>query len=208
MDKFGDIITLHCESNIGCISRSWNSLLQFYENRLEAHEAVAEHLLSDLVQVEKTPMTSTPVDLSILLRLGRTSREGSESRCNQAEAELVEEECLVGCQGISNTIGYYSYAGQARLIRSLCETAGVEVDTVDGFQGREKEVIIISCVRSNPHGEIGFLADTRRMNVALTRAKRKLIVIGDSATLGNNPFYTELLSYFDAIQAYGSVWSE
>ena len=69
-------------------------------------------------------------------------------------------------------------------------------------------MIIISCVRSNRHGEIGFLADTRRMNVALTRAKRKLIVIGDSATLGNNPFYTELLSYFDAIQAYDSVWSE
>ena len=77
------------------------------------------------------------------------------------------------------------YAAQARYIRSLNEFHGIEIDTVDGFQGREKEVVIISCVRCNRDGEIGFLGDTRRMNVALTRARRKLIVIGDSAYLGD-----------------------
>ena len=62
------------------------------------------------------------------------------------------------------------------------------ISTVDGFQGQERDIMLISLTRSNPQGEIGFLADTRRMNVALTRAKRKLIVLGDSATIGNNAF--------------------
>ena len=61
-----------------------------------------------------------------------------------------------------------------------------------------EEAVIISLVRSNREGEIGFLADTRRMNVALTRARRKLIVIGDSSTLGGHPFYAALLEYFEA----------
>ena len=70
---------------------------------------------------------------------------------------------------------------------------GLEIDSVDGFQGREKEAVVLSLVRSNPEGEIGFLADVRRMNVALTRARRKLLVIGDSATLADHPFYQRLL---------------
>jgi ATP-dependent RNA/DNA helicase IGHMBP2 len=84
--------------------------------------------------------------------------------------------------------------------------AGLEIDSVDGFQGREKEAVVISLVRSNSEGEIGFLADVRRMNVALTRARRKLLVIGDSATLGGHPFYARLISHFEAAHAYHTVW--
>jgi superfamily I DNA and/or RNA helicase len=82
----------------------------------------------------------------------------------------------------------------------------VSINTVDGFQGQERDVIYISLVRSNKRGEIGFLQDTRRMNVALTRARKKLVVIGDSGTLGQNPFYGAFLDYIDEIGAYRSAW--
>lgn len=80
------------------------------------------------------------------------------------------------------------------------------IDSIDGFQGQERDIIVISLVRSNAQGEIGFLSDTRRMNVALTRAKRKLIVIGDSATLSANPFYNAFLDYVEANGCYKSIY--
>lgn len=82
----------------------------------------------------------------------------------------------------------------------------IAVKTVDGFQGQERDIIYISMVRSNDQREIGFLNDTRRMNVALTRAKKKLVVIGDSATIGNHPFYKDFLDYAESIGAYKSAW--
>ena len=77
---------------------------------------------------------------------------------------------------------------------------------MDGFQGQEKDIIYISMVRSNDTGEIGFLNDVRRMNVALTRARKKLVVIGDSATLSYHPFYKDFLAYIEKIDAYKSAW--
>ena len=68
--------------------------------------------------------------------------------------------------------------------------------------------MIVDLVRSNEHGEIGFLANTRRMNVALTRARRCLLVIADSATLGDHPYYAAFLRYVDEIDAHGSAWSD
>jgi superfamily I DNA and/or RNA helicase len=82
----------------------------------------------------------------------------------------------------------------------------ISVGTVDGFQGQEREIICISLVRSNARNEIGFLQDIRRMNVALTRAKQHLVVIGDSATLANHPFYKDFLTYVEETAAYRSVW--
>ena len=80
------------------------------------------------------------------------------------------------------------------------------VRTVDGFQGQERDIICISMTRSNDNGEIGFLSDTRRMNVALTRAKRKLLVFGDSATLANHTFYKSFLDYVEEVGGYRSMW--
>ena len=100
------------------------------------------------------------------------------------------------------------YAAQVRLLRELLAVPGLEIDSVDGFQGREKEAVVISLVRSNPKGEIGFLGDVRRMNVAMTRARRKLLVIGDSATLAGHPFYRRMIEYFEGLGAYRTVWEE
>ena len=130
---------------------------------------------------------------------GEVVAEDGHSRANPAEASWVIRilEMLLNAGDINNTdIGIITpYNGQVRAILDLLEQSGgtaigdrwhgVEVRSVDGYQGREKEVIILSTVRSNPEGEIGFLDDSRRLNVAITRAKRGLIVIGDPNTLKN-----------------------
>ena len=82
----------------------------------------------------------------------------------------------------------------------------VEVNTVDGFQGREKEAVVISMVRSNPDGSVGFLTDDRRTNVAITRARRHVAVIGDSATIANHPFLARFVAYCEQHGTYKSAW--
>ena len=97
------------------------------------------------------------------------------------------------------------YKGQVALLRRLIRQdrywkpfrSLITVNTVDGFQGQERDVIVISLVRSNAEGNLGFLRDLRRMNVAITRARMKLIVIGDRSTLCRMPFYKRLAAYID-----------
>ena len=117
----------------------------------------------------------------------------SKSFVNKLEAgiclELAEDYIKKGVK--ENQIGIISpYADQVKLIS---EKTSIEVKSVDGFQGREKEIIIISTVRSNDNGEIGFLNDLRRLNVATTRAKRKLIIVGNKDTLSYNTTYKNLI---------------
>lgn len=95
------------------------------------------------------------------------------------------------------------YRAQTRTLRSLVASTPffrpfrslITVNTVDGFQGQERDVVVISLVRSNDSSQIGFLRDLRRMNVAMTRARMKLIIIGDSSTMAVHPFYRRLLAY-------------
>jgi len=82
----------------------------------------------------------------------------------------------------------------------------ISVNTIDSFQGQERDIVYISMTRSNPEGEIGFLSDIRRMNVAMTRARKKLVVIGDSATLSQLPFYSDFITYAEELDAYQSAW--
>jgi superfamily I DNA and/or RNA helicase len=134
-----------------------------------------------------------------------------ESRMNPQEAELVIKKVdeLLSSGVLPEQIAVISpYSAQVKLLRELIKQPAIEIDSVDGFQGREKEAVIVSLVRSNREGDVGFLADTRRMNVALTRARRKLIVIGDSATITNHPFYEKMVKYFESTGAYHSVWEE
>lgn len=84
--------------------------------------------------------------------------------------------------------------------------ANITVNTVDAFQGQERDVMYISLVRSNAKGVIGFLKEYRRMNVAMTRARHRLVLLGDSATLGSDPFFSELLDYIEKHGKYSSVF--
>lgn len=82
----------------------------------------------------------------------------------------------------------------------------IAVNTIDSFQGQERDIVCISMTRSNDQGEIGFLSDVRRMNVAMTRARKKLVIIGDSATLSGLPFYADFITYAEKLNAYQSAW--
>lgn len=126
-------------------------------------------------------------------------RKGSTSKENLLEAEIVnyilQEFRRLGIK--DKDIGIISpYQDQIDLLENLLNwPEELEVKTVDGFQGREKEIIILTLVRSNTKKEIGFLEDKRRLNVALTRAKRKLIIIGDSNTLAINSVFKKLIKF-------------
>lgn len=184
---------------------------QFYGGRLVAHESVAGHLLCDLPGVSREPLTERPVRFIDTAGAGYDEEleDESGSRRNPQEAELAVT--IVGrllAAGVpAAAVGVITpYRAQVRLLQD--KLPDVEVDSVDGFQGREKEAIVISLVRSNVEGDIGFLADTRRTNVAFTRARRSLVVIGDTATLANHPFYQAMIAYVESIDAYSSVWEE
>lgn len=95
---------------------------------------------------------------------------------------------------------------QHPLLRELLHRRHLSINTVDGFQGQERDIIVLSLTRSNGAGEIGFLSDIRRMNVAMTRARKRLIAVGDSATLAAHPFYREFIAYVEAIGGYRSAF--
>lgn len=184
---------------------------QFYDDSLVADASVRQHLLADLPGVTREPLTTTAALLIDTAGAGYDEELEPDglSKRNPQEAgvvvELVRRLLAAGIRGDQIAV-IAPYAAQVRLIRSRLDLDGLEVDTVDGFQGREKEVVIVTLVRSNDRGEIGFLSDTRRTNVALTRARRGLFVIGDSATLGGDRFYAQMLDYFESIGGYRSVW--
>ncbi len=184
---------------------------EFYEDSLHADESVRRHVLADLPQVAPADLTTTPVHFFDSAGAGwdEELEPDGESRRNRGEAEFVVgriEELIAAGVAPTAIAVIAPYAAQVRLLRSLLPIEGLEIDSVDGFQGREKEAVMISLVRSNQQNEIGFLADVRRMNVALTRARRKLMVVGDSATVGNHDFYRRLLEYFETIGAYHTIW--
>jgi len=200
-----------------------------YEGRLIASPAVAGHTLADL-GVRPDPLRPRPVWLidtagkdwleqrtdfepgGSLNNMPAFQFDPSTFNSGNAERVAAEARRLLS-RGLAPTAiaVIAAYSAQARRLRELLReerAAGLEIGTVDGFQGREKEAVIVDLVRSNEIGEIGFLSNTRRMNVALTRARRCLIVIADSATLGDHPYYAGFLRYMDEIDAHGSAWSD
>jgi predicted DNA helicase len=187
------------------------SSLQFYDGRLEAAPTVAARLLADLDGVESSELTTMPIAYidTAGADFGEEQEPGGGSWRNAEEAKLlvsvVQAHVDAGLSPAAILV-VSPYAAQVRDLNDRLEGSGVEVTTIDGCQGRENELVLLSLVRSNPEKSIGFLQETRRMNVALTRARRKLVVIGDSATLSGHDFYEQFFDHVDALGAYQSAW--
>ncbi len=173
-----------------------------YGGKLRAHPAVARHAIDD-------------APLEVIDTAGRGFEEetppGSDSKMNAGEAALAASRVrrLLALLRPQDIAVISPYDAQVQKIRQLlADVPEVEIDTVDGFQGREKEAIVVSLVRSNDEGQLGFVADIRRINVALTRARKKLVVIGDGATVARHPFYDGFLKHAQGVGAWHSAWEE
>lgn len=136
------------------------------------------------------------------------------STFNSEEAEFLIKH-LGQIVALNQAIGIIApYKAQVEKLKELVQQASafdairenIVVNTVDAFQGQEKDVIYISLTRSNDKGEIGFLKEYRRMNVAMTRAKSRLVIIGDSATIGKDQFYNAVIDYAQSIEGYKSAF--
>lgn len=184
---------------------------QFYRGQLLADPSVAAHLASELEGVAADDLTAAPLVFVDTAGTGWEEEldEMLQSRSNRGEAELaarLARRLLEAGLPPRQLAVLTPYTAQVRLIKSLLRVPGLEVGSVDGFQGREKEATILSLVRSNDKGEVGFLSDTRRMNVATTRARRLSIVLGDSVTISQHPFYRDFLAYAESRASYRSAY--
>ena len=199
---FEELIRIYpFKSQLLNIQYRMNSLLmkfpneEFYNNGLKSDSSVDDIKIRDILDSHQDEEALLFIDTSYIADNRERHLKDSKSIVNEIEAEIairIADDYL--SDGVNESdIGIISpYADQVKIIQ---ENTEIEVKTVDGFQGREKEIIIISTVRSNDNGNIGFLSDLRRLNVAITRAKRKLIIIGNKDTLITNPTYERLINF-------------
>jgi superfamily I DNA and/or RNA helicase len=189
---------------------------KFYNNELIADESVKSELLQ---------LNQEAVEFIDTAGCGFNEKQNPDtlSRYNDEEAELVirviekrvQEITLEHWMKEKITLGIITpYSAQVELLVKLAESSAVleplqrliSINTVDAFQGQERDAIVISFVRSNNTQEVGFLNDIRRTNVAMTRARKKLIMVGDSATLGSHPFYLQLIEFMQSRNFYKSAF--
>ncbi len=189
----------------------------FYDNNLIANDSVIHHKIFE---------TDTPIEFIDTAGTGYEEKIDSETKSTYNQDEVILlfkhfKQYISEIQANNETenvksIGIISpYRAQVvRLKQHLDEfsdindeiKAKISVNTIDAFQGQEKDIIYISLVRSNEKSEIGFLSDIRRMNVAMTRARKKLVIIGDTATICRNDFYDKFVDYINEINAYKSAF--
>jgi ATP-dependent RNA/DNA helicase IGHMBP2 len=185
------------------VMNATNSLL--YDGALRADLSVASHLLCEMRDVERNEYTESPLVFVDTAGCQCEERESStsESKSNPAEAALVVGHVLAlieaGVEPIDIAV-IAPYNAQVELIAAQLSERypAIEIGSVDSMQGREKEAIVFSFVRSNPRRRVGFLSERRRLNVAITRARRHIALFGDSETLRSNAFMSSLCSYFEA----------
>ena len=193
----------------------------FYGNKVESAPEVKYRSILDLdipmTWIDTSEFNGQLIVSTIHYPLFREEFVGeSFGRINRAEAELT----LLALETYFKKIGkerilderldvgvISPYRAQVQYLRRLFKKREffkpyrslISVNTVDGFQGQERDIILISLVRANDEGQIGFLRDLRRMNVAITRARMKLIILGDASTMTRHPFYKKLYEYIDAL---------
>ncbi len=197
---------------------------RFYGGQLQADASVRE---AGLEAYDKCFAPDLPVEFLDTAGLGFLELTIPESRstANPEEADLLLQrlvQLLKPCDPEVHredplTIGVIApYRAQINCLKDAIEVHEqlggllqqrlLSVGTVDSFQGQERDIIAISLTRSNHSGDIGFLSDVRRMNVGMTRARRKLLLVGDSSTLSVNPFFKELLAFVERIGGYRTAW--
>ncbi|MEO1928529.1 MAG: IGHMBP2 family helicase [Nautiliaceae bacterium] len=174
---------------------------EFYDCKVKTDKSVENITILDLgINIEDYGKEEPLVFIDTCGKFLEKSKKDSPSKYNPLEAEFVKEMIKKFLEkGKEEFIGVITpYKDHEEYIKTILEKENikdVEVKSVDGFQGREKEIIILSLVRANSKEEIGFLNDIRRLNVAITRAKRKLIIVGDAKTLSSNKTYMNLIQY-------------
>lgn len=186
----------------------------FYDNQLNAHSSVADHLLFQ---------TDEPLTFIDTAGCSYDEKLEGTSTTNPDEAAFLIRHLLKLLSELESkapvidfpTVAIISpYKEQVQILKAFVREEEVlmpyldkiSVNTIDSFQGQERDVVYISLTRSNTNGGIGFLADTRRMNVAMTRARKKLVVIGDGSTLSKSTFYSNFMKYAEELGAYHSAW--
>jgi ATP-dependent RNA/DNA helicase IGHMBP2 len=187
---------------------------EFYKDQLQAHSSVAHHVLfahdKPLVFVDtagcgyeekiERSAVSNPEEATLLFRhLTRLTSE-LEGYFQPAIFPTIaiispyRQQVDVLKEQFAGMPALHAWAGQ------------ISINTIDSFQGQERDIVYISLTRSNADNKIGFLSEVRRMNVAMTRARKKLVVIGDSATLSQYSFYADFIEYAQKCEGYVSAW--
>uniref|UniRef100_A0A673N0P1 DNA-binding protein SMUBP-2 n=1 Tax=Sinocyclocheilus rhinocerous TaxID=307959 RepID=A0A673N0P1_9TELE len=201
--KYGDPVVrmLTTQYRMNGAIMQWASE-QMYEGKLIAHPSVEKHLLKDLAGVADVEETRIPLLLIDTAGCGLNEMEDTDeqSKGNQGEVDIlalhIKALTDAGVQ-VKDIAIIAPYNLQVDLLRQKLshKYAELEIKSVDGFQGREKEAVVLSLVRSNRKGEVGFLAEDRRINVAVTRARRQLVVVCDSQTVRKHDFLKSLVDY-------------
>lgn len=186
----------------------------FYDDKLIAHQSVANQLLFD---------DDEPINFIDTAGCSYDEKLDGTSTTNPEEAAFLIRhlvslvtrlETIHTAENFPTVAVISPYKQQIQILKTLVSgeeilakyERKIAVNTIDSFQGQERDVVYISLTRSNSDENIGFLADTRRMNVAMTRAKKKLVIIGDSSTLSKAKFYADFIGYTENLNAYHSAW--
>ncbi len=180
---------------------------EMYHGQLTAHEVCRDRKIDNARLSERAPLIF--VDTAGK-GFDESKAPGTSSLRNEGEAALLVDyvNTLLAAGTEASAVGIISpYSAQVSLMKQLLQAhESLEVDSIDAFQGREKDVVLVSLVRSNPEQDIGFLKDIRRLNVAFTRARKQLVVFGDSATLSAFPFLNRFIDYAHTVSGYRSAW--